>query len=183
MQAYEIVNVDAGIQLDKSMSVEYTMESLETHYYLTDPGEAAIAELKSQAAVQKAMRRPRWSRAVYIVSGLKIAKGLQFAGDRSRNQGIHLTGNVTAVPQVGLGGEIAGSRTKGEKDAYTMDHDVVLAYQLLMMKRSWTGEDVVSELHPEGAFLGDEARVQVEQDVPLAFQYVNAEEFGVPTIE
>ncbi|CAI7619331.1 unnamed protein product [Penicillium viridicatum] len=135
----------------------YTMDSLETIYFIADPPiEEIQARLKVPRvqAVTKVNRIPGFRMPVYMVTGLMIAKGF---------------GNAPSpVGQVGAGANLAKSTSTEEADKWRAGEDIVFAYQLLKIEvKGWKGDRVeYDELRHKAAYLSndDEEETDEEED-------------------
>lgn len=140
----------------------YSMETLETAYFVTDPKLEEI-ESRINAPRIKAIVNPGWlpgqRKPVYMVTGVMIAKG--FTANRQRNKQhsaeIEAGGNVpTAGVDVGI--NASKSRNVGDSESWKAGEDIVFAYQLLKIEvKGWKGNKVeYDELRHKAAFLGNE---------------------------
>lgn len=96
---------------------------------------------------------------VYMVTGLKIAKG--FAG--KREAGGRTTGTVEgggAVPtpagDVAIGASVSGGKDAEERDEWKAGGDIVFAYQLLKIElKGWKSKRLnIDEFRHKAAYLG-----------------------------
>lgn len=152
----------------------YTMDSLETIYFVVDPPiEEIQARLKVPRvqAVTKVNRIPGFRAPVYMVTGLMIAKGFSIAmeNNKLRNGEIEISGNAPSpVGQVGAGTNLAKSASTEEADKWRAGEDIVFAYQLLKIEvKGWKGERVeYDELRHKAAYLSndDEEETDEEED-------------------
>lgn len=139
----------------------YTMESLETIYFVADPSlEEIQARLNTPRvqAVTKASRVPGFRAPVYMVTGLMIAKGftVDMQNNSHRNGEIELSGNAPLpASEVGVGANLANSTSVGGADKWRASEDIVFAYQLLKIEvKGWRGDRVeYDELRHKAAYL------------------------------
>ncbi|GKZ50583.1 hypothetical protein AbraIFM66951_003845 [Aspergillus brasiliensis] len=153
----------------------YTMDQLETEYFVTDPPlEEIQARLKAPRvqAVTKAGRIPGFRTPVYMVTGRMIAKGFTASmGNIDRHNGeIEVGGNIPSPGlQVGAGANLAGSTSTAEADSWRAGGDIVFAYQLLKIEvKGWKGDRVeYDELRHKAAYLSkdDDEETDEEDDV------------------
>lgn len=140
----------------------YSMETLETAYFITDPNLEEI-ESRINAPRIKAIVNPGWlptqRKPVYMVTGIMIAKG--FTAYRQRNKQhsgeVEASGNIpTAGVDVGI--NAARSHSVGDSESWKAGEDIVFAYQLLKIEvKGWKGTRVeYDELRHKAAFLGNE---------------------------
>lgn len=156
------------------VQTNYTMESLETMYFVVDPPiEEIQARLKAPRvqAVTRASRIPGFRSPAYMVTGLMIAKGLSatMENNKSRDREFELSGNAPSpAGQVGAGANIAKSTSTERADQWRASEDIVFAYQLLKIEiKGWKGERVeYDELRHKAAYLSkdDEEESEEEED-------------------
>lgn len=157
----------------RDVQTNYTMDCLETMYFVTDPSlEEIRARLKAPRvqAVTKASRIPGFRTPVYMVTGLMIAKG--FSADvenkKHRNGEIEISGNAPAPAlPVGAGVNMAESTSTKEGDRWRAGADIVFAYQLLKIEiKGWKGDKIeYDELRHKAAYLGkDDDDTDEEED-------------------
>lgn len=152
----------------------YTMDSLETIYFVADPPiEEVQARLKVPRvqAITKVNRIPGFRTPVYMVTGLMVAKGLSVAmeNNKHRNGETEIGGNAPSpVGQVGAGANLAKSTSTEEADKWRAGEDIVFAYQLLKIEvKGWKGDKVeYDELRHKAAYLSndDEEETDEEED-------------------
>lgn len=140
----------------------YSMETLETAYFITDP---KLEEIESRINVPriKAIVNPGWlpsqRKPVYMVTGVMVAKG--FTANRQRNKEHSGEFEVGVnVPTAGLdvGDNAVRSHNVGDSESWKAGDDIVFAYQLLKIEvKGWKGTRVeYDELRHKAAFLGNE---------------------------
>ena len=104
----ETASVDVGMQRDKSILDHYTMDTLETISYKRDITDDEAAEIvNSNAKIQFAMRNSILGSApVYIVTGLKIAKGFHLTSELTKSKGFNAGANIPITDQVSAGADL-----------------------------------------------------------------------------
>lgn len=150
----------------------YTMESLETMYFVTDPPlEEIQARLKAPRvqAVTKASRMPGLRTPVYMVTGLMIAKGFtaDVENNKHRNGEVGISGEAPApMSGVGAGANLAASTSTRGADKWRAGEDIVFAYQLLKIEaKGWKGDRVeYDELRYKAAYLGKDDEEDTDED-------------------
>lgn len=154
----------------------YTMDCLETMYFVADPPlEEIQARLKAPRvqAVIKAGRIPGFRTPVYMVTGLMIARGFtaDIENNKRRNGGIEISGNAPcpAAP-VSVGANLTKSSSIEGADKWRAGEDIVFAYQLLKIEvKGWKGNRVeYDELRHKAAYLNiddEEGSDEEEYDV------------------
>ena len=154
------------------VSAEYTMESLVTEYFVQDPDPAEIATRVAEPRVQAIMGGTRFSRAqpVYMINGLKIAKGLAGRREVSQRLSGSVDGAATLTPagEVSIGAQVKGGADTDERDEWIAGEDVVFAYQLLKIVFKGRGAKKLAEVDefvPKSAILGQDVDdVEVDND-------------------
>ncbi|PNS18388.1 hypothetical protein CAC42_6205 [Sphaceloma murrayae] len=129
-----------GGEFARSELRQYDMNTLETIKFRTAvTNEAVTALVASDARVRAAINSGTFGRQpVYMVSGLKVAKGLRWATEVNGSQGGSVGATAPVTESVGLGGEVGGSRSRGEGDAGSTVEDVIIAYQLhQIVEKGW----------------------------------------------
>lgn len=175
-----VQTISAKISGSRGTSNEsnYSMETLETTYFITDPKLEEI-ESRINAPRIKAIVNPGWlpsqRKPVYMVTGIMVAKG--FTANRQRNKQhsgeVEVGGNVPTAG-VDVGTNAVRSHNVGDSDSWKAGEDIVFAYQLLKIEvKGWKGTKVeYDELRHKAAFLGNE---DDDEDV--------TEDNGVDTVE
>lgn len=139
------IGVKVGASRLHVKSGQFTMDSLVTESIKDDPSEAYINALCENSQVRPFMRLDHLlCKPVYIVTGLKVAKGFRFSGVDNRSSGI--TGDATAkvTAEVTTGGAVDASNSKALSDQFEADNDIIFAYQLMMVKpKGWTKDKKV----------------------------------------
>jgi hypothetical protein len=160
----ETVSTKVSGERGVSLHTSYTMDALETSYFVQDPPlEELEARLKVPRvqAVLKSGRIPSLRQPVYMVTGQMVAKGFAAQQDRAKN----LSGEVEAsasVPtpggEVGLGASIGASSSMEDSDSWKTSEDIVFAYQLLRIElKGWKGTRIeYDEFRHKAAYLGKE---------------------------
>ncbi|KAJ5638442.1 aldehyde dehydrogenase conserved site [Penicillium herquei] len=142
----------------------YTMESLETKYFVSDPEleeiEARLKVPRVRSVIDSSMI-PKMKNPVYMVTGLMVAKGfsIERQSEKRHNEEIDVSGNApTPVGQVGLGTTLSSSSSRKEGDSWKSGEDIVFAYQLLKIEiKGWLKERIVyDELRHKAAYLAND---------------------------
>ncbi|RAH53112.1 hypothetical protein BO85DRAFT_430336 [Aspergillus piperis CBS 112811] len=150
----------------------YTMDQLETEYFVTDPPlEEIQARLKAPRvqAVTKAGRILGFRNPVYMVTGLMIAKGFTatMENNKRHNGEIEVGGNIPSPGiQVGAGANLAKSTSTEGSDTWRAGEDIVFAYQLLKIEvKGWKGDRVkYDELRHKAAYLSKDDEDETDED-------------------
>ncbi|KAB5536135.1 hypothetical protein GE09DRAFT_1249688 [Coniochaeta sp. 2T2.1] len=156
----ELANLGVGSHRSKATTVIHKMSKLETIYFRHEPSVEDIAVRTRERRVRAVLETRKWGRrgAVYMVSGLKIARGFRLDRVASSDKGLEIG---------------AGTRHAGGFEA---DNDIVFAYQLLRIRLQGRGENAtlkMEEFHDNAAFLtedGDEKEEKVEAGGQVALE-------------
>lgn len=157
-----IVDIDLEGRSRKDISADYTCAEMETQYILPD-----INYLKARAAdrnVEQVMKMRRggigYRRAVYMVTGVKIAKDLELStgsGQERRfdvDASVDITSLSGGTASVGVGAGAGRTTGSQEQTNSRVVGDCVFAYQLSRLR--YTGAGNKKELdtgpHRKGAF-------------------------------
>ena len=155
-----------------NVHTNYTMDALETAYFVTDPPleeiEARLKVPRVQAVV-KAGSMPGLRQPVYMVTGLMIAKGFAAMQRRGKHRAgeVGVGGNVPPpAVNVGLGANLAKSASTEESDTWKACEDIVFAYQLLKIEvKGWKGTKIeYDELRHKAAYLSKDEEDDEEDD-------------------
>ncbi|KAI2629424.1 hypothetical protein GGS21DRAFT_224038 [Xylaria nigripes] len=132
-QVLQSLGGSIGTRIEKSKRTRHTMDALETRYFRTQPTEQEIHERVNKPEVREAIRANcLFSRSIYMVVGIKIAKNLITTIERSAQRGANV-GAATPTIQglAALGADIDLMRGGGQRHAFRAGEDVVIAYRLL----------------------------------------------------
>lgn len=139
------IGADAAIHGTQDKNDLYECKTMETRYF--QPDEAYIAK-SLQDPVVKAYTEKFWHKSVYMVTGVKIAKGATMKTSRGTRSGAELKLGFDGTP-VGLpaggGPKVKGETNKKFTVQFGGSDDFVLGYQLIRIKlkkdRSFVEED------------------------------------------
>ncbi|KAI9042926.1 uncharacterized protein KD926_004716 [Aspergillus affinis] len=159
-------SVSAKVSGSRGSDVQstYTMDSLESMFFVNDP---TLEEIRSRLkapmvqAVTKAGRIPGFRTPVYMVTGLMVAKGFSADLENTQRRGgeVELSGNAPSpVGQVGAGAGLARSTSTEKADQWKAGEDIVFAYQLLKIEvKGWKGDRIIyDELRHKSALLSND---------------------------
>ncbi|KAI4088847.1 MAG: hypothetical protein L6R37_008142 [Teloschistes peruensis] len=130
-----VASAEVGAETGGGRSVKYTMSGgIETRYFEPTDSEVS-ARVQASARIQAAMNAGLWGRTpVYIVTGIKIARGFAYEESTSRNFGVNVGGSapVEVSGEVSLGAKVDGKWGREERREGRMEEgvDVVFAYQV-----------------------------------------------------
>lgn len=189
----ETVDASTEGHWERNTYEDYKCDEMQTQIFLPD-----LAHLQTRVAdarVKQVMEMRRGGmgtrRAVYIITGVKIAKGLAIASGASQETGFDIDSNIDVTPLSGgavpLGVGAGANRTAGtqQKTTAKIVGDCTFAYQLCKLRFTGVGNKkaLQSDAHRKGAFCnvdnhedkGDREPLQLE----LSENWGGAEIFDV----
>ena len=143
---------------------EYTIDELQTEYFRFDPDmevlQARVAHQKVQAYMKGSFGRKK---PVYMIDGVKIAKGLVAKHEKSDKASVEMSGSGTVPTPAGnveAGANLSASQKTSERDVSNLGMDVVFAYKLLIVEyEGWRGNGLkINEYRPKAGFQGTAKR-------------------------
>jgi hypothetical protein len=181
---FALSQVDISAHRNKSNAVAFTMSQLATTYLQGDPSAAEIAARAKEPRVAAVLNSRRWGRrgAVYMVSGVKIAKGFALERSSSVDKGVSSAVEAEVSPEVSVGVEVGVGDEARRGEGFEAEGDVVFAYQLLRIRRKaggkGDGEFEVEEWKSDAALLADDGRDGdgAAEELELEIGSVEAEE-------
>ncbi|CAD0111270.1 unnamed protein product [Aureobasidium uvarum] len=152
-----------GLQKDKTILDHYTMDSLETISYKRDITDDEAAEMvRANSNLQEVMKSGiLGSVPIYIVTGLKVAKGFHLTSEVTKSKGANIGADIPITDQVSAGAELSVSQTKTLSEQSSTAQDIVFAYQLhaVANKGYWKKRRVDIDIYaPKAAALGKDTR-------------------------
>ncbi|KAF2873106.1 hypothetical protein BDV95DRAFT_605672 [Massariosphaeria phaeospora] len=159
-QFLQVASANVGAGVSKDVLTQYTMDSLETQRIKEDPTDFDAAELVKHPPVQAAINSGVLGSApVYMITGIKIAKGFGLSTQVVRTREVQSGGSGTVTGDIAVGADVGASRTKGAEDAFRSGSDIIFAYQLhaIAYKKWWRKKLTVVVYAPSSAFLSDDA--------------------------
>lgn len=171
--------LDVGTDHSRNRGVEYSTGQLDTVYFTEEPSYDTLCKLTQDPAVSLLMKpQSVLCKPVYMITGIKIARGLTWSSDTGRSHGGNMSISADVVPGVSVGVGGGGSSEKTIGKGSTLEGDIVFAYQLLKLvpKGWWPGKRVlaVSEYQSDATFLHDQedeketAPVEIQASIPTA---------------
>ncbi|KIW11594.1 hypothetical protein PV08_10895 [Exophiala spinifera] len=170
-------------EVKKETATSYTIDRLETVYFKRQPTDEQASrwtlEPRVAAAIDAGLVRKK---PVYLVSGLKIARGFRLsrgASSSSHRAGVGAEAPVAALTGggvVGVGADVDVERARSEEQSWRSDEDVVFAYQLhVIAQKGWRRENTkgknrradVRVYKSKAAFLSEDA-AEEEKENPIA---------------
>lgn len=169
----QFVSANVGGERSKDTSVTYSMSGgLETRYFEPSDDEV-VARITAEPKVRAAMSAGLWGHSpVYMITGIKVAKGFSVSTSSTRTDGGHVGGSAPVTPagEVSVGGQIGGEKRSGREDFSRMADgvEIVFAYQLhVIAEKGWREKSkrIVSGIHEsKAAFLSREEDNQVDTE-------------------
>ncbi|KAJ4123172.1 hypothetical protein NW768_009700 [Fusarium equiseti] len=175
--------VQGGLSFNdlKSSLENHKFATLETKYFI--PEDDYFEQVLEDAGVQAYFQVHNWRKPVYLITGIKIAKGASVSTESSKGRSAQTELKVDAT---GLGSDVqVGPEASWESNSkrgvsYGGSTDYIFAYQLTRMKPKQKGREVKNKSFVEGAVYGkgDEGNVagvriqdkfDIEEDVSLGF--------------
>ncbi|KAJ4351874.1 uncharacterized protein N0V89_007218 [Didymosphaeria variabile] len=133
------VGADAVVAFSKKESEAFQFDELETSFFEPDDEYVERSVVGKEEVAEWVKRNPRQS--VFMVTGIKIAKGAMHLRAQSKDVDVELKPGVDATPFSGVpvsGGVLAGvGKGKGEKIWFGGSDEFVFAYRLrrIVVKR------------------------------------------------
>jgi len=145
------VGGDVSASVDKQKSSDYHFDRLETAYFF--PDEEYITKSVREQSVQRYIKASMRQKPVYMISGVKIAKGASLSrstySERAGNAKIGVDGTAVGIP-VSLGPEATTSRKQEQTVSFGHSSDFVFAYRVIKIK-SKRDTSVVAKDYDKGA--------------------------------
>ncbi|KAI1330205.1 hypothetical protein F5Y16DRAFT_363417 [Xylariaceae sp. FL0255] len=163
----EGIGSEASLSAKRSATDMYKFSSVDTEFFYPSPG--YISQCMALADVREYMKLWKYKKPVYLITGLKVAKGasVRLEGDNEfkGKMGLSLNNPLGSAIQAGPRAE----RTVEDNHtlAFTESSDVVIGIQCLKIyyKTGWFGGEkhLEEEVYTHGAmFLSNEAREKQE---------------------
>jgi hypothetical protein len=148
----------------------YDFDQVDTLMLQTNPRSSDMAAIRdTNTEVQAALKKG----PVYIITGLKIARGLKYSNVRSTERKSGLGGKGQASAEVAVEANVEANTSTGDIESYTVMGDIVLAYRLHIVKKEgwkWRGEAALeSKSHwPASAGFMNKGELVAESGVETA---------------
>lgn len=144
--------VEVSYSSKSSSKLEYSYESMETRRFT--PSQAFIAKVAADAAVKSRLKI--WGRRakIFLITGVKIAKGVTLATVEEAEKGTTFQAGVEIpTPQIKIGPKATLNRAKGQAHTQRVEGPIVFAFQVERLRLPWKGE-AIGERYVDGAVLG-----------------------------
>ncbi|KAH6972981.1 hypothetical protein BKA56DRAFT_593102 [Ilyonectria sp. MPI-CAGE-AT-0026] len=121
---------------------QFSIISLDTMYLSEDPTAEEIKSRCNHPMVREYMRLDSiLCSPVYMVTGVKVAKGFKFEGQAGVSDGLEYTIRAEVAPEISAGVGAGGLRQRRVGTGFEADGDIIFAYQVMKIKpKGWTKE-------------------------------------------
>ncbi|CZR67102.1 uncharacterized protein PAC_17001 [Phialocephala subalpina] len=137
---YDVFGGQAEAKTSSSLKTIYAFDKVSAWYLEKNPTAADAEKFREKDDEFKNALR---NGPVYIVTGLKIAKGLRYSNQRASEHKAALSGGGHVTQEATVEGRLEGELGGENTDTWTVLGDPILAYRLHIMKTkgwSWKGE-------------------------------------------
>ncbi|KAL4947035.1 hypothetical protein BDW69DRAFT_179162 [Aspergillus filifer] len=145
--------------ISSNVLAKYTIDRLETVYFRKQPTDEEAAERASEPRVRAAMNSGLFGkRPVYMISGLKIARGFRLSSSDGHVKHAEVRGEGQVLADGSIGGGLGYTGSDDVRQSYRAGSDIVFAYQLHVIGyKGWRQKTVNVLVHkPKAAFLNEE---------------------------
>jgi len=143
----------------------YTVDTLETLTMKQDPTDEQAGELSRNPRVSSAMKGAFGDRPVFMITGIKIAKGFRRTNLKSATKQGEVSGEVPVVEGVSLGGKFAISHGDSRIGSATSTSDIVFAYQLhVIAKKGWIHKMISADVYAPKAALLERSKPEITDE-------------------
>ncbi|KAK8004774.1 hypothetical protein PG990_010811 [Apiospora arundinis] len=183
-----VVGGGVNASRDADSSTTYHIDRLETQYLRELPSEeelrARLSEPRVRAVVTSSYVLGRRA-PVYVISGLKIARGLRVTNMKSRTFGGGVSVDVPVLPDgvlASVGGELGAEQRDGETRSFRSgEEDIIFAYELSVIRLKGRKDRETIEvdiLEHAAAFLHeeDESQCKRNEEIDVAVGVAGAED-------
>ncbi|KAH8686383.1 hypothetical protein BGZ61DRAFT_393034 [Ilyonectria robusta] len=145
---------------------QFSITSLDTKYLSEDPTAEEIKSRCNQPEVREYMKLDSiLCSPVYMVTGVKIAKGFKFEGQAAVSDGFESNIRTEVAPEVSAGAGTGSLEQRRVGTGFEADGDIIFAYQVMKIKpKGWTKEKkfATMEYQHYQAFLAAEEKKHKE---------------------
>lgn len=146
-QILELAGVKAASEFSLSGATAYSAATVTTRFFESDPpGEAVRALAAANPRAKRILfgRRALGGGKLFMITGVKSAEGFTVSSENGASRdgtvGADVPLAAVGAPGLSLGAEVGGSRQRSEREAYTAEGEVVIAYRVVVIrKRGWRG--------------------------------------------
>lgn len=145
---------------------QFSITSLDTMYLSEDPTAEEIKSRCNQPEVREYMKLDSiLCSPVYMVTGVKIAKGFKFEGQAAVSDGFESNIRTEVAPEVSAGAGTGSLEQRRVGTGFEADGDILFAYQVMKIKpKGWAKEKkfATMEYQHYQAFLAAEEKKHKE---------------------
>ncbi|KAF2851861.1 hypothetical protein T440DRAFT_467122 [Plenodomus tracheiphilus IPT5] len=170
-QFLQTASLDLHIDVSQDVQTQYTMDSLITLRLKEDPTDEEATNLVQHPKIKATINAGLTGSApVYMITGLKIAKGFKMVRRSERFQEGIFQASIPVTEQLSAGAESGLSRRVGVEDASQSSSDIIFAYQLhIIAQRKWWSKQPSVDLYaPKAAFLSETKPATEENEFGIA---------------
>ncbi|RKK64380.1 hypothetical protein BFJ69_g16746 [Fusarium oxysporum] len=163
----EKISIKIGANRTHIKDGQFNMQSLDTVSLKDDLSDDYIKTLCSNPKVREFMRVDSLlCKPVYVVTGLKVAKGFSFSGMAKHSASLTGEAGGEVAPEASLGGGAQASSSTSISDQFESVNDIIFAYQLTMIKpKGWTKEKKMETSDFRKHTLLSDSKVEAEEKV------------------
>jgi hypothetical protein len=164
------VGGDAGVGLNRLENTAIHAKRLETRFIEhTDGLDEWINKIMREPAVEKAIKRAKCEKNLYLVVGVKIVSGASMtkADSKQIDVSVRLGAELSSIgaPGVQIGPEIAIFKKRDAKDSFEGSSDFVFAYRLKeIYYRKREGVWILKDVNKGAAYSLDQPRNATENE-------------------
>ncbi len=157
---FEVANFEASSHRTRATTIAFEMSQLDTIYFKDEPSAEDLAVRVREPRVRTVLETRKWGRrgAVYLVSGVKVARGFRLDRTASSDRSMRFGAGGEVAPEVSAGAELElGAQTR-RVEGFGAENDIIFAYQLLRIRLKGKGETAtleVDEFQDDAALLAD----------------------------
>ncbi|KAJ4376892.1 hypothetical protein N0V86_006329 [Didymella sp. IMI 355093] len=171
-----IFGAQAGAVANSSSNTMYEFDRITAKFLETNPTakDAKAFRLKDEE-FRNALR-------VYIVTGLKIARGLKYAKQRASGHGASVEAGGHVTQEVAVKGDVGVSSSGEQIDSFTVLGDTILAYRLHVIKKKRAvfgeGKVTVESYVPKAGLMGEKEELDSFDGEPTDILLDDVDEFS-----
>ncbi|KAK2053265.1 hypothetical protein LY76DRAFT_597958 [Colletotrichum caudatum] len=178
----DAAGVGVGASRSQNAVESLTVQRLETRYLAAEPvdDDPELVRCLEEPRVQAAIKGGLFGRApVYLISGVKIARGLAVRSERGRAVGGSLTATAPAAQAIGIdvGASMERGKSRNMSSSFNAgEQDIVVAYQLHIIKTTRFSKGVVKAdvFESDAAFFHDDGSKEERDGIEVAAGGVEA---------
>lgn len=157
---------EATLKFDNISNDIFEVREIETAFFT--PTQEYLEQSMNTPSVKKWLEASRWRKTVYMIVGLKIAKGISVRSSKYQGRGgqVEVKGGAhTAVP-FQAGAELSGSASNTMNNSFEESCDIVFGFRLrkICYKR---GRSINHESFNTGALFGEDENMSERPPAPF----------------